>query len=423
MQANSSTLNATRASIETKSSSGDVAGAFDEFHRAFSAFRETNDERLSQIETRQSADVVTDEKLIRIDRALDENKRRLDLYSIERARPSLGRGEKAIEDEGREHKVAFGSYMRSGEAQGLKLLEGKSLSAGSGPDGGYLVPVPAEREILRRMSQASPIRAIASVRQISGAQLRKAFSFNGPASGWVAEADPRPQSATQQIADMHFPAFELFAMPAATQTLLDDSVVDIEQWIGEEVAVVFAEQEGAAFVNGNGTGKPQGFLTTPKVLQSAWSWGSMGYQVTGTAGAFAASNPSDTLVDFIYALKAGYRQNARFVMNRKTQSQIRKFKATTGEYLWSPPMIVGAPATLMNFPLTEAEDMPDIAPDAFAIAFGNFERGYLVVDRIGMRVLRDPYSAKPYVLFYTTKRVGGGVQDFDAIKLLKFGVS
>ena len=412
-----------RTHVETKSGNNDVAGAFDEFHRAFAAFKETNDERIEQIETRMSSDVITEEKLARIDRAMDDNKRRVDGLVMDRARPALARSEKAADEDNREHKAAFNAYVRSGEAQGLKGLEGKALSAGSGPDGGYLVPVPAEMEILRRMSQASPIRAIASVRQISGAQLRKAFSFAGPAAGWVAEADPRAQSATQQIADMHFPAFELFAMPAATQTLLDDSVVDIEQWIGEEVAVVFAEQEGAAFVNGNGTNKPQGFLTTPKVAQSAWSWGSLGYQTTGAAGAFPASTPSDSMIDFIYSLKAGYRQNARFVMNRKTQSQIRKFKATTGEYLWAPPVIIGAPATLMNFALTEAEDMPDIAADAFAIAFGNFERGYLIVDRIGMRVLRDPYSAKPYVLFYTTKRVGGGVQDFDAIKLLKFGTA
>ena len=411
-----------RAKVETKSAA-DVSGAFDEFHRAFAAFKETNDERLDQIETRMSSDVITEEKLTRIDRALDDNKRRVDNLVVERARPALARSEKAADDENREHKAAFNTYVRTGEAQGLKGLEGKALSAGSGPDGGYLVPVPAEQEILRRMSQASPIRSIASVRQISGAQLRKAFSFAGPASGWVAEADPRPQSGTQQISDMHFPAFELYAMPAATQTLLDDSIVDIEQWLGEEVAVVFAEQEGTAFVNGNGTSKPQGFLTPPKVAQSAWTWGSMGYNITGAAGAFPAANPSDVLVDFIYALKAGYRQNSRFVMNRKTQSQIRKFKATTGEYLWSPPAIIGASATLMNFPLAEAEDMPDIAADSFAIAFGNFERGYLIVDRIGMRILRDPYSAKPYVLFYTTKRVGGGIQDFEAIKLMKFGVS
>ena len=308
-------------------------------------------------------------------------------------------------------------------ASGLKWLEEKALSAGSGPDGGYLVPAPAERELLRRMTQISPIRAIASVREISTNQFKKAFSISGPAAGWVAETGVRSQGATQQLAELTFPAMELYAMPAATQTLLDDGVVDIEQWIAEEVDTVFAEQEGAAFVNGDGVNKPTGFLAYTKSTQAAWSWGKTAYVTTGAAGAFAASNPSDALVDLVYALKAGYRQNGAFVMNRKTQSLIRKFKDTTGAYLWQPPSAVGQPATLTNFPVVEAEDMPDVAADSYSVAFGDFRRGYLVVDRVGVRVLRDPYSAKPYVLFYTTKRVGGGVQDFDAIKLLKFGTT
>ncbi len=407
--------------LENKSIANPDA-AFDELHRAFAAFRETNDERLAQLESRMSSDVVTEEKLARIDRALDETKSKLDRFALNSARPRLGGG---VESDaiGLQHKGAFGLYMRAGEAAGLKAMEQKAMSAGSGPDGGYLVPVPAEREILRRMSTMSPIRAIASVREISGASLRRAFSTGGPASGWVAETDPRPQTGNQQIADMTFPAMELYAMPAATQTLLDDAVVDIEQWIADEVSVVFAEQEAAAFINGNGVNKPTGFLSYTKSTQAAWSHGKIAYVVSGAAGAFAASNPSDALVDLAYALKAGYRQNARFVMNRKTQAAIRKFKATTGEYLWAPPATLGGEATLMNFPVVEAEDMPDIAADSYSIAFGDFQRGYVVVDRVGVRVLRDPYSAKPYVLFYTTKRVGGGVQDYDAIKLMKFGTA
>jgi HK97 family phage major capsid protein len=215
---------------------------------------------------------------------------------------------------------------------------------------------------------------------------------------------------------------ELYAMPAATQTLLDDAIVNVDQWIAEEVESAFAEQEGAAFVNGDGTDKPKGFLAYPSVADASWAWGNIGVLNTGVAGAFAASNPSDVLVDLVYALKAGYRQNASFVMNRKTQAAVRKFKDSTGNYLWQPPASAGAPATLLGFPLVEAEDMPNIANNAVSIAFGDFRRGYLVVDRAGVRILRDPYSAKPYVLFYTTKRVGGGVQDFAAIKGLKFAV-
>ena len=186
---------------------------------------------------------------------------------------------------------------------------------------------------------------------------------------------------------------------------------------------MFAAQEGTAFVTGDGSNKPKGFLEYSTVAQSSWSWGNIGYVASGAAGAFPSSNPSDVLVDLVYAVNAGYRQNGVFVINRKTQSAIRKFKNSTGNYLWQPPAIAGGRASLMTFAVIEAEDMPDIAANALAIAFGDFNRGYLVVDRAGVTVLRDPYTAKPYVLFYTTKRVGGGVQDFDAIKLMKFAAS
>jgi HK97 family phage major capsid protein len=216
---------------------------------------------------------------------------------------------------------------------------------------------------------------------------------------------------------------ELYAQPAATATLLEDSAVNIDEWLAAEVQETFAAQEGMAFVTGDGVNKPRGFLGYPTVAQSSWSWGSIGYVATGAAGAFAATNPSDSLIDLIYAVKAGYRQNGVFVMNRKTQSEVRKFKDTGGNYLWQPPAVANGNATLMTFPVIDAEDMPNIAANSYSIAFGDFRRGYLVVDRAGVQVLRDPYGAKPYVLFYTTKRVGGGVQDFDAIKLLKMAAS
>jgi len=404
--------------IETKG-----ADAFGDLHRAFASFREANDERLGQIERRLGADVITEEKLARIDRALDETQRRLDQQLIQKSRPLLmaeGGRDSGVE---REHKAAFRAYMRCGESHGLKGMEEKNMNAASGPDGGFLVPQPAEREILMRMASVSPIRAIASVREISTATFRKAFPVTGPVSGWTAEMDARNRTAGPQLADMTFPAMELFAMPAATQTMLDDAAVDVEQWLAEEVNTVFAEQEGAAFVSGDGVNRPTGFLSYPVSTQAAWSWGRIAYVPTGAAGAFAAANPSDQLVDLIYALRAGYRQNARFVMNRRTQAAVRKLKATTGEYLWQPPASADQNATLMGFPVTEAENMPDIGPDARAIAFGDFKRGYLVVDRMGVRILRDPYSVKPFVCFYTTKRVGGGVQDFDAIKFLRFSVA
>jgi HK97 family phage major capsid protein len=402
-------------SPETKGSPADMANAFAEMNYTFEAYRQANDERLAQIESRMSADVVTEEKLARIDRVLDD-------LALKARRPVIGGG--AREDAAqREHKSAFALYMRSGETAGLKRLERKALSDGSGPDGGYLAPPNAETDILMRLAQISPIRSIATVRQSSTAVYKRAATTSGAAAGWTGETDAVSQTATQQIAELAYPAMELFAMPAATQAILEDAVVDVEQWIAQEVEMSFAEQEGAAFVSGDGTNKPKGFLSYTTIADASWAWGKIGYVATGVANAFPASNPSDILVDLVYALKAAYRQNATFVMNRRTQSQIRKFKDSQGNYLWAPPAAIGQPATLMNFPLVEAEDMPDYTAGGPAIAFGDFARGYLVVDRMGIRVLRDPYSAKPYVLFYVTKRVGGGVQDFAALKFLSFTAS
>ena len=396
--------------------------AFGDFMQAFEAFKDANDERLGQIEQRMSADVVTGDKVERINRALDETKARLDEMTLKARRPRLAAGDDPVQAN-REHKSAFETYVRKGETQGLFEIEAKSMSIGSGTDGGYLVPSETETEIGRRLSAASPIRAIASLRQVSTSVYKKPFAITGAATGWVGETAARPETAAPTLAELQFPAMELYAMPAATQALLDDAAVNLDQWIADEVQQAFADQESTAFVTGNGTNRPKGFLAYTNIADASWSWGNVGYIATGVAAAFPASNPSDKLIDLAYGLKSGYRQNANWVMNRKTQSAIRKFKDTSGEYIWQPSATADGKSTLMNFPIAESEDMPDIATDTFSMAFGDFNRGYLIDDRVGVRVLRDPYSAKPYVLFYTTKRVGGGVQNFEAIKLMKFGVS
>ena len=407
---------------EAKAVPETMAAAFGDFMEAFEAFKEVNDRRLDEIEQKFSADVVTGDKMERINRAMDEQKKVLDQLVLKKARPPLGRSEGKTVEAG-EHKAAFEAYIRRGDEAGLRELEEKALSVGIGSDGGYLVPPETDTEIGRRLSVVSPIRSLATVRQVSASVLKKPFATAGLTAGWVAETGARAQTATPQLAELTFPTMELYAMPAATQSLLDDAAVDIEAWISGEVDIVFAEQEGTAFVSGDGINKPRGFLNYPTVADSAWSWGNLGTIATGVAGAFKAAGPSDTLIDTIYALKAGYRQNAHFVMNRKVQAEIRKFKDADGNYLWRPPATAGQAASLMGFAITEAEDMPDIAASSLSIAFGDFRAGYLVVDRMGVRTLRDPYSAKPYVLFYTTKRVGGGVQNFEAIKLVKFAVA
>nr|CAD6421064.1 phage major capsid protein [Rhizobium sp. Q54] len=401
-----------------------VTAAFDEFMEAFEAFKDVNDRRLGEIEQKLVADVVTRDKMDRINRAMDEQKKVLDQMLLKKARPALGScqgGE--LSPEAEEHKAAFDAYVRRGEDAGLRELEAKAFSGTAGADGGYLVPPETDNEIGRRISIASPMRALSTVCTVSSAVLKKPFAASGLSTGWVAETAARPQTNTPQLSELSFPTMELYAMPAATQALLDDAAVDIEAWIASEVDIVFAEQEGDAFIRGDGINKPKGFLTYTAVADSAWTWGSLGYVATGAAGAWKTTGPSDTLVDVIYALKAGHRQNGTFMMNRKSQGDIRKFKDADGNYLWRPPASAGQPASLMGFPIAEAEEMPDVGADALAVAFGDFRSGYLVVDRAGVRILRDPYSAKPYVLFYTTKRVGGGVQNFEAIKLVKFAAS
>ncbi len=234
---------------------------------------------------------------------------------------------------------------------------------------------------------------------------------------------PRAVDSGGSRLNVDFPTHELYANPGATQTLLDDNSVDLAEWLADEVSMEFAEQEGDAFVNGDGSEKPRGLLSYPTVANDNWSWGRLGYIASGAAGDFAASDPSDAFIDMIYGLRRGYRQNARWLMNDLTTARIRKFKDGQGNYLWQPSSQAGEPATFMGYP-HEADDwMPDVAANSLPVAFGDFRCGYLIIDRTGIRVLRDPYTNKPYVHFYTTKRVGGGIQNFQAIKVMKIASS
>jgi HK97 family phage major capsid protein len=394
-----------------------------EMMRAFEEFKDANDQKIAE---KRSGDVVLEEKLTRLDNVLTTQGQRLDAVELKQARPALDTGKTETGKDNQaalEYKSAFENYVRSGESANLRTLELKALSVGSNPDGGFVVTPEIEQQIGERLLSISPIRSLASQRTISTNVYKKPMMTAGPGAGWVGETDPRTQTATPTLDALSFPAMELYAMPAATKTLLEDAAVDIEAWLAGEVEQVFAAQEGTAFVSGDGNNKPKGFLSYTTVANGSWTWGNIGYIASSVAGGFPATNQSDVLIDLIYAVRAGYRQNAVFLMNRKTQSVIRKFKDSTGNYLWQPPATPGSKASLMGFPLYDVEDMPDISAGSLSIAFGDFARGYLVVDRAGVTVLRDPYTAKPYVLFYTTKRVGGGIQDFDAIKLMKFAVS
>lgn len=414
--------------VETKANGGngplsglDLNGTMYDFLNAFEEFKSANDQRFSELEGKAREDVLTTHKVDRLNHALDEQKAAIDRLVLEAKRPLRGgREELAGEPSGR--KQAFERYMRTGDSAALLVPEGKSFSAGVDADGGFLAPEETERLISAAVRDVSPIRQIASVRQIGANTFRKPISISGAAAGWVGETEARPETATPTLAAVDFPTMELYAMPATTQSLLDDSVVNIEQFLADEVQTEFAAQEGAAFINGDGVNRPRGFLSYPIVADSGQNWGSLGYVATGEEGSFG-SNPVDRLIDLAYAPAQAFRANGSFVMNRSVVSSVRKFKDVDGNYLWQPSMQAGTPATLLGYPVLEAEDMPDVSSDSHSVAFGDFGRGYLIVDRVGLRILRDPFSAKPYVLFYTTKRVGGGVQNFNAIKVLKFSTN
>jgi len=414
---------------ETKQVSGspEAGNALHAVMAAFEAFRDANDQRLAEIERKAAADVLLEEKVARIDAAVAGAQARLDRVVSEGRRPSVSDGDAPSWPlRGRSSPSAFadgevkgfGDYMRSGF--GLEVKAGLSTASNSA---GHVVPEQTERAIERRLMAASPMREIATVRTVASGTFRKPVSIAGIEAGWVAETAARPETDPATLALLEFPSADLYACPAATQALLDDALVDLDDWLAGEVEDAFAAQETQAFVTGDGVNKPKGFLAYDAVADADAEWGEIGYVASGAAGAFASFSPVDRLIDLIYAPKAQYRPNGRFVMNRKTVSAVRKFKDADGAYVWQPAGRPGETASLLGYPVTEIETMPDVAANSPAIAFGDFQRGYLIVDRAGVRVLRDPYSAKPYVLFYTTKRVGGGVQNFDAIKVMKFAAS
>ena len=376
-----------------------------EMMAAFEAFRQANDERLSEIEAKGASDPLTDERLARIDQQLEA-------LSLKMARPELGGGGSTADEDARSE--AWAHYLRTGDDSGMARLDVKALNTGTDAQGGYVAPPELDRLIEARLLAASPMRAIATVRQTSAGVFKKPVGL-GAAASWVGETDARTETAVTGLSLLEFPAGELYAMPAATQALLEDSYADIDAWLADEVESAFAAQESAAFVSGDGTAKPRGFLDYEIVAEASHVWGKIG----SVAGDFTLDDAADQIIDLIYTPKSQFRAGARFVMNRRTVSAVRKLKDVDGRYLWQPGS-GGEPATIMGYAVTEMEDMPDIGASNAAIAFGDFRRGYLIADRQGARVLRDPYSAKPYVLFYTTKRVGGGVQNFDAIKTMVF---
>jgi HK97 family phage major capsid protein len=415
--------------------------------KAFGAFKET-------LEASKKHDAVTDEKLARIEKALDDAveakaalERRLEAEKKEREELELrlsARGNKGDENVSLEtkqfrdalpagalideagysqYKAAFGEFLRKGDrAMGADAL--KSMSVGVDSDGGYLVTPDTSGRIVAKVYETSPMRSVASVVTISADKLEGIEDLDEAAAGWVGETGARTDTATPQIGKYSIEAFEIYAQPKATQKLLDDSSVNVEAWLAEKVAAKMARMENAAFVNGNGVGKPRGLTSYETVLDtgSGVDWGKIGHVLSGNNGGFNATGKTavDKLFDLVGMLKAEYLTGAQFLAPRAVITAMRKLKDDTGQMYWQPSLQLGQPERFMGYGIVRAEDVPAMATGSLSLWFGDFAQAYTIVDRTGIRVLRDPYTDKPYVKFYTTKRTGGGVVNFEAIKAMKF---
>lgn len=318
------------------------------------------------------------------------------------------------------HQKAFAAYLRRGDDAGLRGLAVEEKAMASGTDGGYLAAPVISDTVQEALRGAGSLRALATVVQVESAAYEVLADRSDIGAGWASETVATAETDTPQVERISIPLHELAAMPKATQRLLDDASFDLESWLAERIAEKFARAESAAFITGNGMDKPRGLLNYPSAPNATVTDGNIGLINTGAAGDFAGTAPANALIELVYALGAGYRANASFLMNSRVAGMIRRMRDGDGRYLWSDGLAAGEPARLLGYPVLICEDMPNPAAGSKSVAFGDFRRAYTVAERPELRILRDPYSAKPHVLFYATKRVGGGVVDTRAVKLLNF---
>ena len=425
-----------------------LAGAIEKIGVAFNEYKAANDARLAEIAKRGTADPLLDDKLKRIDEVLDaqaEMKSRLEQAETRAARPG-GAGAAANDNDGPEaiaYRNAFLGWVRNPRdpraemkaRETAKALTAKAANddfetravqtvTSTGSAGGFALPEIIERAIARLSVDISPIRQIATVRTVGSPDYKELFDVNGAAFEWLGEAATRNQTNTPDLAEVA-PTFGLAsARPRASEESLDDLFFNVEQWLIESAAEAIAAGEGTAFVSGNGTNRPTGFLAGPTPVTTAdasRAFGTLQYVASGQAAAMPTS--ADTFIDMVYSMRARYRANARWVTSKAVLSALRKYKATDNQYLWQPSLSLQQPATFMGFPIVEAEDMPAVAANAFPLAFGDFREGYIIADRVGMRMTRDDITVPGFVQFYIRKRVGGKIRNSQAIKLLKVAAS
>jgi len=401
----------------------DIKAATHELAHAFDAFKDANDNRLAELERKASTDVVLEEKVNRINADVSRLQETLAGMKTAMKRPGA---EKTFAPQASEHKNAFMRYVTKGVESDLHALEAKAMSVISDPDGGFAVPTELSDRIVTRQYDTTPMRQLATVMTVNTDALEMLRDTDDATAQWLAELDTRADTDPGQFGRVRISTFELHAQPKATQKLLDDANINVEEWIIGKIAGRFARRENNAFINGDGVTMPRGFATYPvaATADDSRSWGTFEYVASGAAGAFASSNPGDALISLMLKLRAGYLPKANWIMPRAVAEAIRKFKeSTTNAYIWQPGLQAGAPATLLGYPVVLGEDMPAMASGSLSVAFGNFAEGYTIVDRVGLRILRDPYTSAPFVKFRCNKRVGGDVTNFEAIKFLKFSAS
>lgn len=419
--------------------------------RAWEEHKRTHDELLKAKADGKAVGAL-EEKLVKINADLDslsEMKDQMDELLVKLSRPSFDTDDKSGAEELKafnlqmksEHRAAgktapddfdakqyaayksgFNALIRGIKYEHLDSMQQKALQAGSDPDGGYLLPAAVSGRVISKVYEKSVIRQIADVQTISSNKIEGIYDNDEASAGWVSELGSRSDSNTPQVGKWEIEAYEMYAMPKASQRILDDAAVDVESWLAMKVADKLARVEGTAFWQGTGAGQPRGLATytTAATGDDTRTWGQMEHIVTGANGAFHTTK-LDPLQDLLGAFKDEYLMGAQFVMRREVRTAARKLKeATSDRYLWEPSLQAGQPDRLMGYPVRIDQYMPALATGSLSLAFGDFKEAYMIVDRIGIRTLRDPFTAKPYVVFYTTKRTGGGAVNFEAVKFMKF---
>lgn len=391
----------------------DVSEVAKELKSSFEEFQKKNDKRIDAIESEKGKLAESVDTLNGKLSELDELKSSLEAELAAVKRPGGGVANKDVA----EHKSAFGLFVRKGKDDGLAELEQKAMQTGTDPDGGYAVPEELDRNIISALRDEVVMRQECNVVSVGTPSYKRLVNKGGTGSGWVGETDARPETNTSKIGTVEPVWGEIYGNPAATQTMLDDAFFNVEQFITGELAIEFAEQEEAAFTNGDGSKKPKGLLAygSDDKADKDREWGKLQHLLLKKPDELTA----DEVMQLVYTLRKPYRNGAKFMMNNSTLFKVRTLKDSQGNYLWQPGLQLGQPSALLGYGIAENEQFADMAAGAVPLAFGNFKRCYTILDRIGIRMLRDPYTNKPFVHFYTTKRVGSMMVDSNAVKLLK----